>query len=243
MKLPRVRLLLSLGLAAKLAAVVLALILAWPLVASQPQAVQAQEKKAPPPPKAADKTAAETPPGPDQQKAKEGEDEEEEPAPKPSPESNPALINLIESKRAELAEQEARLAQERRDLEALRQEINQRIAELKKVQNALSLLVKEEQTQRRKRILQLVKVLSNMRGPQAAAVVEKLDDQMAVEIISLMQSRKAGALMANLKPDQAARISELLARQKAAQRAGRLAAQAAAQGAQPPPAAPPGKKK
>ncbi len=242
MKLPRVRLLLSLGLAAKLAAVVLALFLAWPLVASQPQAVQAQEEKAPAAKPAAEKPPADKPAGPDQQKAK-GDEEEEEPAPRPSPESNPALINLIESKRAELAEQEARLAQERRDLEALRKEINQRIAELKKVQNALSLLVKEEQTQRRKRILQLVKVLSNMRGPQAAAVVEKLDDQMAVEIISLMQSRKAGALMANLKPDQAARISELLARQQAARRAGRLAAQAAAQGAQPPPPAPPGKKK
>ena len=55
-----------------------------------------------------------------------------------------------------------------------------------------------ERQERRKRIVQLVKVLSNMRPDAAGAVVSKLDDQMAVEIFSFMQSRQAGKVMAAL---------------------------------------------
>lgn len=234
MKLPPARTVLTMGLAVKLMAVIIALFLAWPLVNSAPQLAVAQEKAAPEDQKN-DPAGEQKDDAVDKDQNKDEEEEDEEPLPeKPAPESNPALINLIETKRAQLAEQESRLAQDRQDLEALRTEVNKRIAELKKVQKALEALVKDEQKQRRSRVRQLVKVLSNMRGPQAAAVVEKLDDQMAVEIVSMMQSRKAGALMSNLTPDQAARISELLARQQAASQAGRLASDAAAGGAQPP---------
>ena len=134
-----------------------------------------------------------------------------------------------------MALKQAQVERERKDLEKLREEVNTRIAELKKVQTVLEQLVSTEQSQRRKRLQQLVKVLSNMRPPSAAAVVEKLDDQMAVEIFDLMQSRMAGKVMGNLKPEQAARISELLARRKEAQKAAQIAGQAAAQGAQAPP--------
>lgn len=144
------------------------------------------------------------------------------------PSSAPAeLIRLLERKRAELERERQRLAQERRQLEKLKKEIAQRIAELKKVQQVLKKLVAEEQTQRRKRILQLVKVMSNMRPEAAAAVVEKLDDQMAVEIFSRMNSRIAGKVMAALPPERAARISVLLTRKKEAQAAAKVAAEAA----------------
>ena len=42
-------------------------------------------------------------------------------------------------------------------------------------------------------------------------------------------------VMSNLKPKQAARIGELLARRKASEKASKVANQAAASGAQPPP--------
>lgn len=170
-------------------------------------------------------------------KAQEDDQEyvEAQPTATKAPEYDPTLMKLIEQKRAEMGQEEARLAQERQELEKLRKEVNQRITELKKVQDALSELITTEKKQRRERIQRLVKVLSNMRGPAAAAVVEKLDDQMAVEIFSLMQARQAGKVMSNLKPDQAARIGELLARRKASEKASKVASQAAAAGAQPPP--------
>ncbi len=250
MKLVKVRNLLTLGLAVKLAAVALAVLLAGPALLPGPQAVSAQENLEEP---GGEKPA----PGGKQpmagaaavigkaQKAREGGAppaavEPDVRASTPA-QYDPALTRLIEQKRSELAAQEARMSRERQDLERLRTEVNKRVEELKKVQVALEELVAAEQKQRRKRIQQLVKVLSNMRPPAAAAVVEKLDDAMAVEIFKLMQSRTAGKVMASLKPSQAARISELLAREQksreAARLAGQAAGQAAGQGAQPGPAA------
>jgi flagellar motility protein MotE (MotC chaperone) len=66
-----------------------------------------------------------------------------------------------------------------------------------------------------------------MRPEPAARVVEKLDDQMAVEIFKLMQGRLAGKVMANLNPQQAARIGALLTKDKESKKAARLAREAA----------------
>lgn len=150
---------------------------------------------------------------------------------------DPRVIGLIEQRRAELVAEEDRINRQREELNKLRADVDTRIEELKKVQVVLEELVKTEQTQRQDRLTQLVKVLTSMRPASAAAVVGRLDDQMAVEVFSRMQSRAAGAVMGALKPEQAARISEMLTRTREAQQAARIAEQAAAQGAQPPPPA------
>jgi flagellar motility protein MotE (MotC chaperone) len=144
------------------------------------------------------------------------------------------ITSMIEQKQRELALAEERIQRERSELNKLRIEVNNRIAELKKVQAALEQLVVTERQERRKRIMQLVKVLSNMRPNSAGAVVAKLDDQMAVEIFSFMQSRQAGKVMAALDPEKAARISLLLTRKKQAEEAARVAGEAAGNAAPKP---------
>ncbi len=155
---------------------------------------------------------------------------------------DPRIIGIIEQRRQQLLQEEDRLARQREELKKLQEEVNGRIDELKKVQAALEELVKVEQTQRADRLTQLVKTMTNMRPAAAAAVISKLDDQMAVDVFARLPSRAAGGIMAAMKPEHAARISELLTRNKEAQQAARIAEQAASQGAQPPPAAPKGQK-
>jgi len=241
MRIFRLQTLLTVGLAAKALALVLALVLAWPLLwPAEVTPVQAQEKKQPPageqpaPQKKAEPKDAAEKPAADQKQAAEGEAADQEAAAeKPAePSFDPRVLALIEQEKEQVALEKERLAREREDLLKLRKEVDARIAELKKVQDALAKLVAAERKKRRQRVLQLVKVLSNMRPPSAAAVIEKLDDQMAVEIFSLMQSRIAGKVMAQIKPDKAARISVLLARRKETQKAAALARQAAGPEAQ-----------
>ena len=221
MKLFRLETVLTLGLLVKAGALALALLLAWPLVDAAVEPVQAQEEAQ------GEKAQAEN-------QAAEGEKAQETPV---APAFDPQVIALIEQKRQEVKLEEERLAQQKADLARLKEEVDQRIAEYKKVQTALEELVKTEQNKRRERVSQLVKVLSNMRPEAAAAVVEKLDDQMTVEIFKLMQSRIAGQVMGNLKPGQAARISEMLAQFQQAQQAGMLAERAVAGGMPPMPPA------
>lgn len=222
------------GLAAAVLALGLALVLSSPAGMPGPTPALAQEKTGD---KAAPAAGAETA----DEAARLGGEEGGTPS---SMQYDPRILSLIEQKRAELEQEEDRLARQRQELEKLQLEINGRIDELKKVQNALEELVKVEQNQREDRLRQLVKTLTNMKPASAAAVIGKLDDQMAVDIFARMPSRTAGAVMAALKPDQAARIGEMLTRNKESQKTARIAEEAAASGAQPPPAAPaaPGRK-
>lgn len=226
MRLVRLQTVLSVGLAVKVLALLLAIIITGPEVAVGPVEVAAQVKAPAATPAAAKPAARQATPPP--MPAATVNDR---------PQSyDPRLIKLMEARQQEIAREEARLARERKELQKLRAEVSRRIAELKKVQVVLEKLVKDEKTKREARIRQLVKVLSNMRPDAAAAVVAKLDDRMSVEIFSRMQSRQAGKLMAALKPIQAARISILLTKQQEARQAAQVAAKAARQGAQPPPA-------
>ena len=216
--------LLTLGLLVKAVAIVLAIFVAWPIITASTTEVAAQEEARDQEKKTedmADKAAdlrqdvAEAKPGPATQGLT------------PQAPVDPRINALLDSKRRELELEEDRIKREREDLERLREEVERRIKELKKVQSALEELVSAAQKQKRKRIQQLVKVLSNMRPGPAAKVVEKLDDHMAVEIFKLMQGRIAGKVMANLNPQQAARIGALLTKDKESKEAARLAREAA----------------
>ena len=163
---------------------------------------------------------------------------------KPPAGVDPRVMALIDQQRERLALEKAELERERQELTKLKADVTKRVEELKKVQTALEALVKAEQKKRKERVMQLVKVLGNMRPASAGAVVAKLDDRMAVEVFRLMQSRIAGKVMAALEPGQAARISKKLARDKetrAAERMAEEAAEAAEAARQAPPAATPAK--
>ncbi len=246
----KLRAILTVGLMLK--ALALLAVVAWPLFSSQPEPAEAQEAK---PAAASAKPATPQAKAPAATKADPSAPAKAaaDPAQAPEPGEKEAaveggvdqrVLSLLEQQRAELAVEKIRIERERKDLEALRNEVNQRVEELKRVQAALDDLVGAERQKRKERVQQLVKVLANMKPAAAAAVVTRLDDQMAVEIFQLLQSRIAGQVMANLEPKQAARIGVLLARHKETQEAGALATQAAgdlapAAPAAPAPAAPP----
>lgn len=230
------------GLAATVLALGLALLWSSPAELPGPAPALAQEKAADKAaPAKADKKPADPTAPPAPAAGAESADEAsrlggEEGAMPASTQYDPRILALIEQKRAELEQEEDRLARQRQELEKLQLEVNGRIDELKKVQTALEDLVKVEQNQREDRLRQLVKTLTNMKPASAGAVIAKLDDQMAVDIFARMPSRTSGAVMAALKPEQAARIGEMLTRNKESQKTARIAEEAAAQGAQPPPA-------
>ncbi|MFH1057672.1 MAG: hypothetical protein V1797_03195, partial [Pseudomonadota bacterium] len=208
---------LAAGLATKLA--VLIFVAGWALWLglserpAGPAVAIAQEAK---PPAAADKAAAPADQAAGQSAAPAGPSDPSQAAPIGPTQFDPRLVQLIEQKRADLAAKEALLARERQEVEKLKAEVVARIDELKKVQTALEELIKAEQDKRSERVDQIVKLLGNMRPDAAGAVVTRLDDQMAVEVFSRMQPRIAGKVMAAIDPGRAARISELITRQKQA---------------------------
>ncbi|MCB2188218.1 MAG: hypothetical protein KQJ78_17500 [Deltaproteobacteria bacterium] len=246
MKWPRLRRwenFLTLGLVMKAAAVILALALVGPPLAQGPDPVEAQEQPAsnPSAPSGDQAAGGEAAATPADGEGKPQAQPEAGPTTGQEEKYDPRLVKMMEERREQLDREEERLKRERADLEKMKQDVVQRVAELKKVQAVLEKLVQDEQSQRANKVAQLVKVLSNMRAEAAGDVISKLDDQLAVDIFMKMQSRISGKVMGCLDPVKAARISVLLTKQKEAQDAAQIAASALPAGqppAAPPPAAP-----
>lgn len=82
-----------------------------------------------------------------------------------------------------------------------------------KAQQAKALLEKERQTQEQK--IQLAKMYESMPAEEAAARLERIPDRKAIEILRLVKGKTAGAILAQVKADRAAKLTEqLLAREQ-----------------------------
>lgn len=103
----------------------------------------------------------------------------------------------IEAREKALRAEEARLAERVAELEKLRAEIG-----------ALRAQVDEEHAAR---VAAVVKTVEAMKPAAASPMIQKLDLQLATEVLQQMSNVKAGKLMAALPPALAARITEGLA--------------------------------
>lgn len=120
-----------------------------------------------------------------------------------------ALGGLAEKQR-QLEAREKELEQKQRQLETLQAEVDQKIATLEKLRQEFEAQVAAEKARHDERIKHLVSVYSNMKPQAAAAVIEKLDEEIAVEIFRQMRGRDAGKILAFITPARASRISEML---------------------------------
>ena len=84
---------------------------------------------------------------------------------------------------------------------------DQRVADAK-VQKAKALIEKERHQQEQK--AQLAKMYEAMPPEDAATRLEHMPDPKAIEILRLIKTKTAGAILAQVKPDRAAKLTEQL---------------------------------
>ena len=122
---------------------------------------------------------------------------------------------LLDRQREELRRREERLRRREAEVEALATEVEARLDELAALQAKLKEQVAglsgEKNKVRAKQIKHLVEVYSSMKAEKAAALIDKLDEGVVVEIFALMPSENAGKVLSFVDPEKAARISQRLA--------------------------------
>jgi len=122
---------------------------------------------------------------------------------------------LLDRQREELRRREERLRRREAEVEALAAEVEARLDELAALQARLKEqmagLSGEKSKVRTKQIKHLVEVYSSMKAEKAAALIDKLDEGVVVEIFALMPSENAGKVLSFVDPEKAARISQRLA--------------------------------
>ncbi|MDI6852304.1 MAG: hypothetical protein QME75_01700 [Deltaproteobacteria bacterium] len=130
--------------------------------------------------------------------------------PADSPPSLPRLFSLMHQERSALQARASAVAVKEEQLRILQKEVEDRLQELKGLQLKILDLMEEEKRIKHEHNRHLVSTLTAMPADRAARLLEKMEEETAVMLLRNLKGKEAGAILAVLSPDKAARLSQRL---------------------------------
>lgn len=130
--------------------------------------------------------------------------------PADSPSSLSRLFSLMHQERSALQARASAVAVKEEQLRILRKEVEDRLQELKGLQLKIMDLMEEEKRIKHEHNRHLVSTLTAMPADRAAKLLEKMEEETAVMLLRNLKGKEAGAILAVLSPDKAARLSQRL---------------------------------
>ena len=109
-----------------------------------------------------------------------------------------------------LKKREDELVTRERSMKELESALNAKLAQLQKLEIDVQALLDKAETVKDKKLRHLVDTYANMKPAQAAKVLESLEENLAVRILSAMRGRQAGEIFTFMDPIRAAKLSEKL---------------------------------
>lgn len=124
------------------------------------------------------------------------------------------LLQSLSQRREEL-EQRAREIDEREVLlKAAEQRIDEKIAELERLQGTIEALLVKHDEQSETQLQSLVKIYESMKPKDAARIFEELDMEVLLEVVERMKERKTAPILAEMNPDRAKTVTLELAQRR-----------------------------
>jgi len=121
---------------------------------------------------------------------------------------------LLNTKKAALAAEEKRLAQKKAELVAIQKELNNKLEKLTQLRNEIRSEIAGKKAVETKKLKHLIKVYSAMKPQSAAVLIEKLNKNLAVELLSNMKGDAVGKILSYVDSGKAAAISEGLVKRE-----------------------------
>ncbi|GJL53262.1 MAG: hypothetical protein NPIRA02_03940 [Nitrospirales bacterium] len=124
-----------------------------------------------------------------------------------------SLVQQLQRRLKDLEEREQRLQQKEARIEGLQRDVEalaeRQAKEAERLQNQAAALngKKQEQPKDDPSLEHLVKVYGAMDPEEAALRIEKMDERLALEILSGIKSKKAAVVLAGVTPEKAAALS------------------------------------
>jgi flagellar motility protein MotE (MotC chaperone) len=118
----------------------------------------------------------------------------------------------LEKKRIDLENEKKEIDAEKESLNALKAEIDRKVVELTNIQETVRNDLEKKKIVQENRIKQLIKVYTTMPPKKAAALIEKLEMEVVMELFSQMKGENVGEILPYVSPEKAAKISEQLAK-------------------------------
>jgi flagellar motility protein MotE (MotC chaperone) len=121
---------------------------------------------------------------------------------------------IAENKQKEIKGKEEALKKEEERLNILKKDVEDKIEKYTKLLTQLENTLKKTEQVKDERMGHIVKAYDAMSPEEAAARLNALDEGMAVKIMRMMKSKKAGAIMAIMEPKKAALLTKQMAEVK-----------------------------
>lgn len=118
----------------------------------------------------------------------------------------------LERKRIDLEKEKKEIDAEKESLNTLKDEIDRKVVELTKLQETIRNDLEQKKIVQENRIKHLIKVYTTMPPKKAAALIEKLEMEVVMELFSQMKGENVGEILPYVSPEKAAKISEQLAK-------------------------------
>jgi flagellar motility protein MotE (MotC chaperone) len=125
-----------------------------------------------------------------------------------SVEEKPSYIQGLVDKEKDLDEREKKLVDLEEKLQLQKIELDKKIEALEATRRDIASRLESRVNQDEEDITKLVGVYSNMKAQNAATVISKLDDDLAVKILKRMKKQDAGNILNFLDPEKAKLLSE-----------------------------------
>lgn len=128
--------------------------------------------------------------------------------------SEKELLTQLDARRVELEHRKDALDRRDQELKNQAQVITERLAELRGLTAKLSELRKERENKQEGRLAQLANVYGAMEPGEAANLISRLDDSIALELLERMPEKRMGQVLSFMEKGRAVDLTKMLTEKK-----------------------------
>lgn len=129
----------------------------------------------------------------------------------PRAEAMEGIAARLEAQERSLDRRERSVEEREHELRAIEERLGERSAALEEMRTSIDAMRQEVDEAHAERVAAVVRTVEAMKPTAAALMIEKLDGDLAIEVLQQMSERKSGKLFAALPPELAARLAEGIA--------------------------------
>ncbi len=104
------------------------------------------------------------------------------------------------------------LARQEQDILMLRQQMDQRLKDLETAEDKMKTMLQQAKDVEDKKVRTLIQMYANMKPRTAAQAMEKMDERIAVRILSGMAPKQSGEILTYTNPSKTAKFTEMITR-------------------------------
>ncbi|MBI5184359.1 MAG: hypothetical protein HZA01_01365 [Nitrospinae bacterium] len=132
----------------------------------------------------------------------------------PSPAINMEILETMKKRGEELDARSAALDEREKQLNMLQLTIDGKLQKMNDVQKKIEQLLTAREDLIDRSIKHLVKVYSSMKPGEAASLIEKLDEDISIQILSKMKGKSAAKILEKMSTEAGSKLSDKIAKRK-----------------------------